>query len=106
MKRKRVLRFSFRGNFMKNMIKIPTWVFVGVLLFGVIGFVGVILRHPSKLMLCDARSGDCAVFARFKKYEDCEALRERWAWYCDQSDKQKIECREGASDLSRTYCVE
>lgn len=87
------------------MIKALAGVFVAILLFGAIGFAVTAIRYPSKLMLCNAESGDCGVFARFKKHEDCETLRERWAWYCDQSDKQKIECREGTSDLSQTHCT-
>ena len=80
-------------------------VVLGLFLVLAVWLISTASTYSSKLMLCNAMNGDCQTFAKFKEYEDCESLRVRWAWYCDQTNKQNIVCHEGEGAVARTYCT-
>lgn len=61
-------------------------------------------NFSTKLLLCDKSNGSCETIAQFKNFETCERMNEKWGWFCDQTDPNKIACRVGEGVLAFSYC--
>ena len=59
---------------------------------------------PVKFYLCQKGYTNCDLVAKFKDRQSCETTREKWGWYCDQTDKSKISCKEKDSVIVDSYC--
>ena len=86
------------------MKKVLPIVILSIGLIAVIAFF-VINNFGTDLMLCNKLNGDCNIIAKFKDFETCQTMNERWGWYCDQvSDPNKISCHTGEGALGFSYC--
>jgi hypothetical protein len=79
-------------------------IILGIAIIAIIIFF-VTNNFGADLMLCNKTNGDCNVIAKFKNFETCQAMNERWGWYCDQvSDPKQIVCHTGEGTLGFAYC--
>ena len=62
------------------------------------------LSYPVTYKVCGVGYVDCHNVAKFKDRLSCETTNQKWGWYCDQTDKSNILCREEDSDISDGYC--
>lgn len=62
------------------------------------------LNFPIAYKVCGIGYIDCHTVAKFEDRESCETTNEKWAWYCDQTDKNNILCRAEKSTFSTGFC--
>ncbi len=60
--------------------------------------------YNTNLILCNNLNWKCNVIARFKDYETCKNINERWNWFCDKDVSKKITCKEWKWVIGFSYC--
>ena len=73
--------------------------FILVIILGVF-FIAQNQIFSVKLKNCDTFYKDCFVAAKFKDFDNCKTIEERYNWYCDSTDKNNISCRESKAGES------
>lgn len=61
-------------------------------------------KFPVIYKICSLGYQDCQTIAKFKTRDDCETTRQKWEWYCDQTDKSNIKCQEEESYIASGFC--
>lgn len=77
-----------------------------IIVSGVIGSLYLLdrFRFPITYSVCGSDYTDCSPVARFKDRYSCEITKQKWGWYCDQTNKENIICQEKNSYISTGTC--